>query len=50
MEKEIKKCDYCSKETNELRGTPYIADIPALMCRNCWEITPVEHSFDEDED
>lgn len=38
---EGKKCDYCSREVDELRCTPFLADIGVSkngMCRNCWNI------------
>ncbi len=31
------KCDYCHEETDKVNGTPYIADIPANMCKKCKE-------------
>lgn len=36
------KCDYCEDNT-EVRGTPFIADIPAMMCKHCWDITKEEY-------
>jgi hypothetical protein len=35
----MKVCDYCSKETDRLRATPYMADVTlkAKMCEACWE-------------
>lgn len=52
---ETKKCDYCSRETDELRGTPYIADVGIAkngMCRECWNNIGTEEigEFDYDEE
>ncbi len=39
------KCDYCQSEDVELTTTPYMADIPAQMCRKCWDVTPIDLPF-----
>ena len=44
MKKELTKkiktnleCDYCYKKVKKLVDTPYMADIPAKMCKKCWQ-------------
>lgn len=45
MKKETKKikkqkkqiCDYCSRKVKKLADTPYMADVPAKMCKRCWQ-------------
>lgn len=37
------KCDYCDDEDVEVRGTPFLADIPANMCERCWNMTKDEY-------
>jgi hypothetical protein len=39
----ISKCDYCDTRNIEVRGTPFMADIPAKMCEECWDITKEEY-------
>jgi len=39
----IRKCDYCSDNNIIVRGTPFIADIPAYMCKTCWDMTKEEY-------
>jgi shikimate 5-dehydrogenase len=35
---EISKCDYCGDKNIKTRPTPYMADIPAKMCKTCWDM------------
>lgn len=39
----VDKCDYCETEDVEVRGTPFMADIPAKMCKHCWNMTKEEY-------
>ncbi|MGN7311500.1 hypothetical protein ACTHQ4_10380 [Alkalicoccobacillus gibsonii] len=42
MMKEVtlpKDCDYCGEPAPKLRGTPYMADGGAEMCKHCWDMT-----------
>jgi len=41
------KCDYCDTDNTEVRGTPFLADVPAKMCRYCWEMTKKEYLASE---
>lgn len=31
-------CDYCGNKADKLMDTPYMADVPAKMCKKCWSI------------
>lgn len=32
-------CHYCGRPAIEMVGTPFMADVPAYMCRKCWKVT-----------
>ena len=38
IEYKICKCDYCGDKKVKTRSTPYMADIPAKMCKHCWDM------------
>lgn len=37
------KCDYCGEKNKIIRPTPFMADIPAMMCKYCWDMTEEEY-------
>jgi len=40
----ISKCDYCGDKNIMVRPTPFMADIPAMMCKICWDLTKEEYA------
>ena len=34
-----KRCDYCGEFKDQLRATPFLADVGLSMCKECWDIT-----------
>ena len=46
---ETGQCDYCSEHNKIIRPTPFIADIPAMMCAVCWENTRKEYAASNEE-
>lgn len=40
----VGECDYCSEDNRILRPTPFLGDIPAMMCEYCWEETRKEYA------
>lgn len=49
-ENAAKICDYCGEVTGELTATPFMADVPAKMCRGCWGMTRETYRKSIDED
>lgn len=43
-------CNYCDEDNQIVRGTPYMADIPAKMCEHCWNMTRKEYLASEGTD
>ncbi|HBB28161.1 MAG TPA: hypothetical protein DC000_02740 [Clostridiales bacterium] len=41
-------CDYCGSNNVEVKGTPFLADVPAKMCEICWNTTKDEYAASED--
>lgn len=44
------ECDYCGEESDKVRPTSFMADVPAKMCRHCWEMTRGEYRVTEETD
>jgi hypothetical protein len=40
----LPECSYCGGEANKVRPTPFLADIGANMCKNCWDMTKEEYA------
>lgn len=38
------ECDYCGQEEVLTRPTPFMADVPAMMCKLCWDMTEQEYA------
>lgn len=43
------KCDYCEEEA-KVKGTPFLADAGARMCKPCWDMTRKEYKDSQDEE
>lgn len=43
----IGTCDYCGEEKVIVRGTPFMCDIGAYMCKECWDNTEEEYAGSE---
>jgi len=41
-------CNYCGNKNVEVKGTPLLSDVPAKMCRTCWNMTKEEYLASED--
>lgn len=39
----VSSCDYCGTENQIVRPTPFMADVPAMMCKICWDDTKEEY-------
>lgn len=44
------ECTYCSNSYSITRPTPYMADVPAMMCKMCWDDTQKEYANCNGED
>jgi len=44
---QIGKCDYCGETNKVTRPTPFMADVPAMMCKYCWDMTEEEYAASE---
>ncbi|WNS74268.1 hypothetical protein RRV45_15260 [Bacillus sp. DTU_2020_1000418_1_SI_GHA_SEK_038] len=44
-----KQCDYCEQYVDKVRPTPFMGDIPASMCKGCWDMTKKEYAASHDE-
>lgn len=40
----VGKCDYCGESPVIVRCTPFFADVPATMCKICWNFTKEEYA------
>lgn len=38
------ECTYCSNTYQITRPTPFMADVPAMMCKMCWDMTQEEYA------
>lgn len=38
------KCCYCGKSYLITRPTPFMADVPAMMCKMCWDMAQEEYA------
>ncbi|HHX61100.1 MAG TPA: hypothetical protein GX707_10375 [Epulopiscium sp.] len=38
------KCCYCGNTYLITRPTPFMADVPAMMCKECWDMTQEEYA------
>lgn len=38
------ECSYCSNTYSITRPTPLMADVPAMMCKMCWDDTQEEYA------
>ncbi|MED3779381.1 hypothetical protein P4560_02290 [Heyndrickxia sporothermodurans] len=47
---EIQECDYCETPAQKLRPTPFMSDVPACMCKHCWDMTKEEYAASHGEE
>lgn len=43
----VGRCDYCDTAWVALRPTPFMGDMPAMMCKCCWDSTAEEYAGSE---
>lgn len=41
---ELGECSYCSNSYSITRPTPFMADVPSMMCKQCWDDTQEEYA------
>lgn len=45
----LEECSYCEQLATKLRPTPFMGDVPAMMCKQCWDMTKTEYEASHEE-